>query len=388
MQSRSIPSVTLYIRITDEKGNRRYERVNRRKPQLNGGVYCLHFYEGGKRKWTTVGTDINAALKARMEKESQLLTQPLDAKPSPSAPKPLEQLRTAFIHDKSTTIKKDGTRLDDDTLSSYARVTREFLDTIKRTMPSDITKQDLKDWMLKLRVGDEKHTAVSHNTVCNYYISIACFLHFCGVDHKKLLPHSERPSPAEETPEAYTQEEMTNFFFVITNERDALAFELLLKTGPREREMTNLEWKHLNLGPTPTVSYTTRENFRTKTGKSRTVPLERGLAQKLIAWRAKNLSARFVFPTDEGKVEGHFLRICKAVALRSGQDPSNFWLHKFRDTFATWALRRGVDIRTVQHWLGHASIEMTQRYLAPEQGEHAQTQINRAFSEALADCAT
>ena len=39
MQSRSIPSVTLYIRITDEKGNDRYERVNRRKPQLNGGVY-------------------------------------------------------------------------------------------------------------------------------------------------------------------------------------------------------------------------------------------------------------------------------------------------------------------------------------------------------------
>ena len=30
MQSRSIPSVTLYICLTDEKGNRRYERVNRR----------------------------------------------------------------------------------------------------------------------------------------------------------------------------------------------------------------------------------------------------------------------------------------------------------------------------------------------------------------------
>ena len=43
MRARSIPSVTLYIRITDENGNRRYERVNRRKPQLSGGIYCLHF---------------------------------------------------------------------------------------------------------------------------------------------------------------------------------------------------------------------------------------------------------------------------------------------------------------------------------------------------------
>jgi site-specific recombinase XerD len=59
-----------------------------------------------------------------------------------------------------------------------------------------------------------------------------------------------------------------------------------------------------------------------------------------------------------------------------------------RDTFATWALRRGVDIRTVQHWLGQADITMTQRYLAPEQGEHAQLQINQAFSFNLADSAT
>jgi len=112
MPSRSIPSVTLYIRITDEKSKRHYERVSRRNPQLNGGVYCLHFYENGKRKWATVGTDINAALKVRMTKESELLTSPVEAKPSPAAPKSLEELRTAFIHDKKTTFKKDGSPLD------------------------------------------------------------------------------------------------------------------------------------------------------------------------------------------------------------------------------------------------------------------------------------
>jgi integrase/recombinase XerD len=378
MQSRSIPSVTLYIRITDEKGKRRYERVNRRKPQLNGGVYCLHFYENGERKWATVGTDINAALKARMEKESELLTRPVEAKPSPAAPKSLEELRTAFIHDKKTTFKKDGSPLDADTITHYEYVTRVFLDTIQRTMPSHVTKQDLKDWIASQRLR------VSHRTVCNLYISVVCFLHFCGVDHKKLLPQSERPTPVEETPEAYTPEEMTRFFFNVVNERDSLAFEFLLKTGAREREMTELEWDDLILGPTPVVKYRTKEGFRTKTGKSRVVPLESSLAVKLAEWRVKNPTTRLVFPTDEGKVEGHFLRICKAVAKRAGMDEKNFWLHKFRDTFATWALRRGVDIRTVQHWLGHADITMTQRYLAPEQGEHAQRQINQAFSVTLA----
>ncbi len=111
---KSLPSVSLYIRITDEKGRRRYERVRRRNPQMCGpkDIYCLHFYEKDKRKWLSVGNDLNAASAARGQKEQELLvlskdeaTQP---KPSPAVPKTLDQLRTAFIHDKRTTIKKDG----------------------------------------------------------------------------------------------------------------------------------------------------------------------------------------------------------------------------------------------------------------------------------------
>jgi len=393
---KSLPSVSLYIRITDEKGRRCYERIRRRNPQVCGprDAYCLHFYAQGKRKWLSVGTDLNAASAARGQKEQELLvlskdeaTQP---KPSPAAPKTLEELRTAFIHDKRTTIKKDGTPLHPNTIRSFEVVTRGFLDTIKRTLPSEVTKQDLKDWMMKLRQGDpaRKRKAVSHRTVCNLYDSVAAFLMFSGVDHKKLLPQCERPTPVEETPQAYTMQEWSKFMFVITSVRDALAFEFLLKTGAREREMTYLEWTDLDLSTNPTVKFQTKQGFRTKTGKSRVVPLERGLAEKLAAWQAKNPAARLVFPTAKGDVEGHFLRTMKEYAKKSRQDEANFWLHKCRDTFATWSLRRGVDIRTVQHWLGHADISMTQRYLAPEQGEHAQNQINRAFGDTQAGIAT
>jgi integrase len=393
---KSLPSVGLYIRVTDEKGRRRYERIRRRNPQVCGprDAYCLHFYEQGKRKWLSVGTDLNAASAARGQKEQELLvlgkdeaTQP---KPSPAAPKTLEELRTAFIHDKRTTIKKDGTPLHPNTIRSFEVVTRGFLDTIKRTLPSEVTKQDLKDWMMKLRQGDQarKRKAVSHRTVCNLYDSVAAFLMFSGVDHKKLLPQCERPTPVEETPQAYTMQEWSKFMFVVASERDALAFEFLLKTGAREREMTYLEWTDLDVGTNPTVKFQTKQGFRTKTGKSRVVPLERGLAEKLAAWHAGNKASRLVFPTAKGEIESHFLRTMKEYAKKSGQDETNFWLHKCRDTFATWSLRRGVDIRTVQHWLGHADISMTQRYLAPEQGEHAQNQINRAFGETLAAIAT
>jgi thymidylate synthase len=65
-------------------------------------------------------------------------------KPSPAAPKSLEELRTEFIHDKKMTFKKDGTPLDPDTISSYEKVTREFLDIIKKQTPVQLTKQDLR----------------------------------------------------------------------------------------------------------------------------------------------------------------------------------------------------------------------------------------------------
>jgi integrase len=366
---KSLPSVSLYIRITDEKGRRRYERIRRRNPQVCGprDAYCLHFYEQGKRKWLSVGTDLNAASAARGQKEQELLVMSKDKatqpKPSPAAPKTLEELRAAFIHDKRTTIKKDGTPLHPNTIRSFEVVTRGFLDTIKRTLSSEVTKQDLKDWMMKLRQGDpaRKRKAVSHRTVCNLYDSVAAFLMFSGVDHKKLLPQCERPTPVEETPQAYTMQEWSKFMFVMTSVRDALAFEFLLKTGAREREMTYLEWTDLDLSTNPTVKFQTKQGFRTKTGKSRVVPLERGLAEKLAAWQAKNPAARLVFPTAKGDVEGHFLRTMKEYAKKSRQDEANFWLHKCRDTFATWSLRRGVDIRTVQHCWRHLLRTLSSR---------------------------
>jgi hypothetical protein len=205
-----LPSVTRYIRITDGNGRRHYERVNRRNLQ-SGGIFCLHYFNPeGKRTWLTVGRDINQVLDARFKKESDLrLHQKEGPKPAPAPPKTLEELREAFLHDKRTTFKKDGSPLDPDTITSYEKVTREFLDIVKRNLLSEIARQDLRDWIARQR------ERVSHRTICNRYVSIACFLHFFGVDHKKLLPQNERPTPVEETPEAYSQQEMDKFLFTI-----------------------------------------------------------------------------------------------------------------------------------------------------------------------------
>jgi len=75
-----------------------------------------------------------------------------------------------------------------------------------------------------------------------------------------------------------------------------------------------------------------------------------------------------------------FLDCLKAVAERAKLKKENFWLHKFRATFATWALWAGVDLRTVQLWLGHSDIESTMRYLKPSRSPIVREKVNEIFS--------
>ena len=61
---------------------------------------------------------------------------------------------------------------------------------------------------------------------------------------------------------------------------------------------------------------------------------------------------------------------CKAVAARAGLNSEKFDLKTFRSTYATRMLRSGFDVRTVQHWMGHKSLETTMRYLVPASDVH------------------
>jgi site-specific recombinase XerD len=55
---------------------------------------------------------------------------------------------------------------------------------------------------------------------------------------------------------------------------------------------------------------------------------------------------------------------CKQIAKAAGLDAKEWHLHKFRDRVAPRWLRPGIDVRTVQAWLGHKSLATTQKYLA------------------------
>lgn len=117
----------------------------------------------------------------------------------------------------------------------------------------------------------------------------------------------------------------------------------------REQEVMHAAWGDVNLNcGAVTVRWKQEYGFSPKNYKEREIPISSKLVTSLKKWKAKaRRDCPLVFPTSGCKLNSHFLDVCKAIAKRAELSPDDFWLHKFRATFATWALWAGVDLRTV-----------------------------------------
>jgi len=125
------------------------------------------------------------------------------------------------------------------------------------------------------------------------------------------------------------------------------------------------------------------------------VPLPTAMIEQLQQLKEERGAgaADLVFPNTVGKPDTLHLEIIKKVARRAklncGQCVSErgfkctqgpycerIFLHKFRHTFATQHLRDGIDIRTLQNWMGHRSIKSTMVYLKGIQSRDALAKVN------------
>jgi site-specific recombinase XerD len=105
------------------------------------------------------------------------------------------------------------------------------------------------------------------------------------------------------------------------------------------------------------------------------------LVKGLKAWKAKSdKPCSLAFPTAGCNPKLNFLDDLKVVAELAKLNPENFWLHKFRATFATRCQWAGVDLRTVQQWLGHSDMESTMRYLKPSRSQQTRQKVNEIFA--------
>jgi integrase/recombinase XerD len=152
-----------------------------------------------------------------------------------------------------------------------------------------------------------------------------------------------------------------------TRLRDRLLFALLLDTGVRIGEALGLRHEDVEIAERQ-VRVVPRFNdnrARAKAGRSRVIPASAELMRLYADYLNREygaLDSDYVFVNLWGHPRGHPLTypaVYDLVGRLRRRTGIAFGPHQFRHTYATWLLRRGAGMESVQQLLGHASITTT-----------------------------
>ena len=329
---------------------------------LPQGLYLVEWYAGGKRRRESAGVTTAQALEAQRRKKHELegraLGVPGFEKAGEREKKPPLHVAVAKYLKEIEALKKPNTH------RKYEAVLERFREFFRNHGTIDsISGGDLTQFVVALK----KDHGLSANTVLHNVIIVAQFLKRNG--RSGVTRELQLPERITSLPKEYRDEDLARFFGACYDAERVL-FSTFLLTGFREQEVMYLFWSDVNLAlRTVRVTAKPELGFYPKRWEEREVPAPAELVEQL-GRHTRRPNCQFVFPSPAGNREQHMLDRAKAVAERAGLDPGRFDLKTFRSTYATRMLRAGFDVRTVQHWMGHKSLETTMRYLVPAADVH------------------
>jgi integrase len=152
--------------------------------------------------------------------------------------------------------------------------------------------------------------------------------------------------------------------------------EVLLDTGCRLSEMLNLKYDDVNY-ETNLISI-----WINKGNRPRSIPMTSRVRTILISRQKTYQTKPFTLTIDQADKAWAWVR--REMKLETD---TQYVLHSLRHTCATRLVNRGVDLYVVKEWLGHSSIQVTERYahLAPSKLAHAATILENYHSSLTQD---
>ncbi len=141
--------------------------------------------------------------------------------------------------------------------------------------------------------------------------------------------------------------------------REVVLFAVM--TGLRCGEICNLRWSDVDL-ERRLIHVRSSSTFRTKMGKTRTVPL--GVtATALLKSKHTRAVGEYVFCLNDKQMRpGWLSHKFKYYVYEARLKNDTLHFHSLRHTFATWLVQAGTSIFEVQRLLGHSDIKVTQVY--------------------------
>jgi len=265
----------------------------------------------------------------------------------------------------------------------------EFRDWVKKDYMEDLTRKDLMAFKHHILTtpevprADKPHLVPklrSERTAANKCGEVNSFYraHF-GLKPGEGLGTGKDWKWTVKNVKVYSADELARFFAVCKPKHD-LMFNVFLKAGLRKQELQFMEWDDID--PVENVIKVTEKRigkdrsykFKPKMGTEREVTVPKELIERLVALKEQS-KFRLVFPTRSGKPDKKIWDGCQRIARRAGFTEATFHVHRFRATFASYCLQRGMDLKSVQGQLGHTNIESTSRYLAGLEGQQKRDKV-------------
>jgi len=390
--------------LFDSKGRLRRDhvRVQGKDETHSEGSYFIEWWEGGRRYKEAVGPNgVIAADKARM-KQAELSAIHSGILPAP-APPPAEPERT--------TVADALTRYSDyiqyhrslRTFRTYRPILTSFRSFCSQPYIDQVEREDLLAFAAQCMKQGQKG-----KSVYNKLVVLSQLLKQHG--RPRVLKAADWPSFVETVRPIYEDSELANLFNTCTPAEET-RFKFYLMSGFRDAEGRFVTWRDVDFKHWAVrVTAKSHWGFHPKNWEEREVPVPQRLIALLQSFRPANSGPDDpVFPSSSGRPDGAMLEKLKSVAWRGklncghcavshklddgtvrinrcvqGPFCSRWFLHKFRHTYATRHLQDGIDIRTLQQWMGHRDIASTMVYLKGVRNRDIQARLNKGSLAAFA----
>jgi len=186
------------------------------------------------------------------------------------------------------------------------------------------------------------------------------FLYAEGLLEADLASRLTMPRLDEELLPIYSADEARRLLAACPNYRDTAIVYVLLDTGVRAAELCALDISDVDLADgTVTVRKGKGRKFRhVFLGKRARLALRRYLLQRRATDPAQPLFVSL--RTGARMTPDGLLKLC--VRLGTEANVPHCHPHRFRHTFATWALASGMNLDTLRRLMGHATFAVLTRY--------------------------
>lgn len=263
-------------------------------------------------------------------------------------------MNTLYLNDYINKCKYQR-KLSDKTIKAYSIDLKQFY----KQVSSLDNKEALNSYFYKL------HNEYKPKTVKRKIASIKAFYHYLEfeelVEHNPLHKIDTRFKEPLLLPKTISSQDITKILKTIhqyNNSKDIAIIELIICTGMRVSEISNLKKENMNINEKIIRIYG-------KGNKERILSIDNEnllLALRTYIKEYPHNCEYFFINRLQSKVSEQSIRFMIKKYTKLAGINKNITPHMFRHTFATMLLEEDVDIRYIQTILGHSSITTTQIY--------------------------